>query len=593
MDKDMPDMEQFTDNMKAYAEKFQKLASDFLEKQKEHPSSADPDPLNLSGAMMEMTKYFAENPEQIVEKQVNLWKDYMKLWQSTAQKMVGEQNVEPVVRPDKEDRRFKDKDWEENQVFDYIKQSYLLTSKWIEDLVNENPIADSHEGRKLKFFARQFIDAISPTNFAMTNPEVIRETIEKNGKNLLAGLENIAKDINPETGEFRIRMTDETAFEPGRNVASTPGKVVYQNELIQLIQYEPTTEKVYKTPILVTPPWINKFYILDLRPENSLIRWLVEKGYTVFVISWKNPDKSMAELDFDDYMTLGPLSALGAIEDATGEKSVNAIGYCIGGTLLACTLAFLGAKNSIDRVKSATFLVTQVDFSESGELQLFVDQRQLAAMEKMMMEKGYLDGSTMAQTFNMLRSNDLIWSFVINNYLLGRDPFPFDLLYWNSDSTRLTRACHTQYLKEMYLENNLVKPGKLVLHDTPIDLSNITIPTYIQAAQTDHICPWKSVYKATQQFSGKRRFMLAGSGHIAGVVNPPSAKKYNHWVNKETPESPDVWLEQSEEHPGSWWSDWHKWLKGKSGKKVPARIPGDGKLDVIEDAPGSYVKIRY
>ena len=593
MDNDKPDMEQFAANMKEYAEQFQKIAAEFLEKQKEHSPPDELDPLNLGQAMMEMTKYFAENPQQIVEKQVNLWKDYMTLWQNTVKKMAGEDEVEPVIAPEVGDRRFKDKEWEENEVYDYIKQSYLLTSRWLEDVIQDTPLAKTHEGQKLKFFPRQFIDAMSPTNFAVTNPQVIRETIEKNGKNLVQGLHNIARDINPKTGTFRIRMTDEEAFEPGRNVATTPGKVIYQNELIQLIQYTPTTETVYKVPLLIVPPWINKYYILDLRPENSLVKWLTDKGYTVFIISWKNPDESMAELDFGDYMALGPLSALHAIEEAIGETVVNTVGYCIGGTLLAATLAYLAANDKADRVKSTTFLVTQVDFSESGELKLFVDKKQLKFMEKIMEEKGYLDGSIMSQTFNMLRSNDLIWSFVINNYLLGRDPFPFDLLYWNSDSTRLTKACHSQYLREMYLENNLVKPGKLVLKGTPIDLRKITIPAYIQAAQTDHICPWNSVYKATQIFSGPRRFMLAGSGHIAGVVNPPEARKYNHWINDNLPDDPADWLNEAEEKPGSWWPDWHQWLRTKSGKKVPARQPGEGKLSIIEEAPGSYVKIRY
>ncbi|MBL4894057.1 MAG: alpha/beta fold hydrolase, partial [Emcibacter sp.] len=413
------------------------------------------------------------------------------------------------------------------------------------------------------------------------------------GQNLVKGMENIMRDYDAETGKFTISMTDNEKFEPGRNVASTPGKVIYKNELIELIQYSPTTEKQYKKPLLIVPPWINKYYILDLRPENSLVRWLTEKGYSVFIISWRNPDESMSDIGMADYMRLGTLSAMDMVKKATGEKVINTVGYCIGGTMLSCTLAHLAAKKKLDQIGCSTFLVTQVDFSEAGELAIFVDEKQMADMEQNMEKLGYLDGKTMSNTFNMLRSSDLIWSFVINNYLKGKDPFPFDLLYWNGDNTRLTRACHMQYLNDMYLNNNLVKPGAITLNDTPLDLTKVDIPTYIQAGHTDHICPWKSVYKATWNFSGPKRFMLAGSGHIAGVVNPPSAKKYNHWCNDELPHDPEEWINGATSKVGSWWNDWHKWLSKKSGPKVAARIPGDGPLDIIEDAPGHYVKKRY
>lgn len=592
MENSTTELDQLKENMLNYTSQFQKLARDFLENQQQNHPDLNIDPLNIGASLLEMSDSFSQKPEEFMEKQMNLWQDYMALWQNAALKMAGE-DVEALITPEKGDRRFADKEWQENQIFDFIKQSYLLTSRWVKDIADNANVTDEHDARKFKFYTDQFLDAMSPTNFALTNPTVIRETIEQQGQNLLQGFENIIRDINPENGELRISMTDEQAFEAGRNVASTPGKVVYQNELIQLIQYSPTTEKAFATPLLIVPPWINKFYILDLRPENSLVKWLTDKGYTTFIISWRNPDEGMRHLSLDDYMRLGPLSAMEAIKDATGEEQINTVGYCIGGTLLSCTLAHLGAKGELDRIKSSTFLVTQVDFSEAGELSLFIDDKQFAMMSDMMEKAGYLDGKVMSQTFNMLRSNDLIWSFIINNYMLGRAPFPFDLLYWNSDCTRLTQASHTQYLKEMYLENNLVKPGKITMNGTPLDLGKITIPTYVQAGETDHICPWKSVYKDTQNFAGKTRFMLAGSGHIAGVVNPPSAKKYYHWVNEGIADSPDEWLESAEQVTGSWWNDWHKWLKAKSGKKVAVRIPGDAKLDIIEDAPGSYVKVRY
>jgi len=580
-------------NITEITAEFQKIAHDFLEEQNDRVSDIESDPMHIGETLLELSRYYATHPEQLVEKQMDLWQNYMTLWQNASRKMMGDDTVKPVIEPDPKDKRFKDKEWQENQIFDFIRQSYLLTSGWLADAVNDIPAENTHEKAKKNFFTRQFIDAMSPTNFALTNPEVIRETIDSKGKNLVKGFENILRDYNPESGKFTVKMTDEEKFEPGRNIATTPGKVIFRNELIELIQYAPTTEKQYKKPLLIVPPWINKFYILDLRPENSLVRWLTDKGYSVFIISWRNPDKSMADLDFGDYMRLGTLSAIDMVKQATGEKKINTVGYCIGGTLLASTLAHLAAKDTLDQIDCSTFLVTQVDFSEAGELTIFVDEKQMKDMEQTMEKHGFLDGKTMSNTFNMLRSNDLIWSFVINNYLKGRDPFPFDLLYWNGDHTRLTRACHSQYLKEMYLHNNLVKPGKIILNDTPLDLTKIDIPTYIQAARTDHICPWMSVYKDIWHFSGPKRFMLAGSGHIAGVVNPPSAHKYNHWLNDDLPRDASEWLEGATSKPGSWWDDWHKWLRLKSGPKVAARIPGDGPLKALEDAPGNYVKTRY
>ncbi|NOZ66656.1 MAG: class I poly(R)-hydroxyalkanoic acid synthase [Alphaproteobacteria bacterium] len=593
MSENETDIEKISENIMEMTAEFQKMAHDFMETQNAQVSDIETDPMHIGETLIELTKYYSSHPDRLIEKQMTFWQDYMTLWQNASRKMMGDDTVEPVIEPAHGDKRFKDKEWQENQIFDFIKQSYLLTARSLAEAANETHPEKGHKKDKMNFFTRQFIEAMSPTNFALTNPEVIRETIESKGQNLVKGLENVIRDYNPETGKFTISMTDNEKFEPGRNVASTPGKVIYRNELIELIQYNPTTEKQYKKPLLIVPPWINKFYILDLRPENSLVKWLTDKGYSVFIISWRNPDKSMADLGMADYMRLGTLSAIDTVREATGEKVINTVGYCIGGTMLSCTLAHLAAKDTLDQIGCSTFLVTQVDFSEAGELTIFVDEKQMVDMEETMAKQGFLDGKTMSNTFNMLRANDLIWSFVINNYMRGKDPFPFDLLYWNGDNTRLTRACHSQYLKEMYLKNNLVKPGAITLNDTPLDLTKITIPTYIQAAHTDHICPWKSVYKDTWNFAGPKKFMLAGSGHIAGVVNPPSAKKYNHWQNDALPHDAEEWLAGAKSVPGSWWDDWHKWLVKKSGPKVAARIPGEGPFKAIEDAPGSYVKIRY
>jgi len=426
----------------------------------------------------------------------------------------------------------------------------------------------------------------------MSNPTVLQETLDSGGENLLNGLRNMLDDLERGGGKLDIRMSDKDDFSVGENIAVTPGKVVFQNDLIQLIQYAPATKTVHTRPMLVVAPWINKFYVLDLKPKNSLIRWAVEQGYTVFAISWVNPDEQLAHKSFEDYMQEGPLAALDAIEAATGEKEVAAVGYCLGGTLLSATLAYMAATDG-KRITSATFLATLVDFAEPGELGLFIDEEQLASLEEMMHEQGYLDGSEMAATFNLLRANDLIWSFVINNYLMGREPFPFDLLYWNADSTRMPAAMHSFYLRQMYQENALVQPGGITLNGVPIDLRKINVPTYVLAAHEDHIAPWHACFKATGLYSGKIRFVLGQSGHIAGVVNPPEGNKYGYWTGKLTKdEEPETWFKSAERAEGSWWSDWQRWQSRLAGKKVAAREPGSGKLDIIEDAPGSYVKVR-
>ncbi len=576
--------------MAEIAARSQRIVNEFLTRQAEADGLGMADPLNVGSAFLEMTAKMMADPAKLAQAQMNLWQDYMELWQRAAQRMLG-QETEPLVKPEPGDRRFRHADWDENLLFDFIKQSYLLTARWLQSTVRDVEGLDDKTAKKIDFYTRQFVDAMAPSNFVMTNPEVLRATIESHGENLVRGLNNLLADLEQGKGRLRIKMTDYEAFELGKNIALSPGKVIHQNELMQLIQYAPATETVYERPLLIIPPWINKFYILDLQPKNSFVKWAVEQGYTVFVISWVNPDETLAHMTFDDYMLLGPLAALDAIERATGAREATAIGYCLGGTLLACTLAYMAAKGD-ERIKAATFFASMVDFSEAGELEVFIDEEQLSALEERMRKTGYLEGSDMATTFNMLRANDLIWSFVVNNYLLGKDPFPFDLLYWNSDSTRMPAEMHAFYLRRMYQENRLVEPGGIELDGVPIDLRKIKTPAYILAAREDHIAPWKSTYAATRLYSGPVRFVLAASGHIAGVINPPAAKKYAYWTNAKIAETPEAWLEGAKEHPGSWWPDWHRWNARRSGPKVKARRPGDGKLKPIEDAPGSYVRVR-
>jgi polyhydroxyalkanoate synthase len=548
------------------------------------------DPLNIGQAFFEMTARLMADPGKLVQAQLSLWQDYMSLWQATARRFAGEPST-PVIEPAAEDRRFKDAAWSDNQLFDFIKQSYLLSARWMQSTVRQVDGLDDRTAKKVDFYTRQFVDALAPSNFVMTNPEVLRATVESGGENLVKGLEHLLEDLERGRGKLSIRMTDLDAFALGQNIALTPGKVVFQTDLMQLLQYTPTTETVFRRPLLIVPPWINKYYILDLREKNSFIKWAVAQGHTVFVVSWVNPDERLARKTFEDYMAEGLLAALGAIEQATGERSVNVIGYCLGGTLLAATLAYM-AETADDRVASATYFTTMVDFEEPGELGVFIDEEQLAALEERMSETGYLDGSAMATTFNMLRANDLIWSFVVNNYLLGKDPFPFDLLYWNSDSTRMPAAMHSFYLRRMYQENKLVEPGGITLGGVPIDLRKIATPTFILSTKEDHIAPWKSTYAATQLYRGPIRFVLAASGHIAGVVNPPAAEKYHHWTNAKLSDDPEAWLADAKQQPGSWWPEWARWIAKYGNGKVPARRPGDGKLTPIEDAPGSYVAVR-
>jgi len=573
------------------AERSQRIVSDFLTRQAAGPGNSSPDPLNIGNAFMEMTAKLMSDPAKLVEANLNLWQDYMSLWQNTAKRLLGEQ-TEPVAKPDSGDRRFKDEMWEENEIFDFIKQSYLLSARWVQGVVKNVEGLDDHTAKKVDFYTRQFVDAMAPSNFVLTNPEVLRATVESRGENLLKGLNNLLDDLERGKGNLAIKMTDYDAFKVGENIAVTAGKVIYQNDLIQLIQYDPTTEQVFDKPLLIVPPWINKFYILDLRPKNSLVKWAVDQGHTTFVMSWVNPDSSLADKDFTNYLKEGTLAAMDAIEKATGAKQINTLSYCLGGTLTVCTLAYLAAKGQADRIASSTLMTTMTDFKEPGELGVFIDEEQLVSLEGKMAEHGYLDGRDMATTFNMMRANDLIWSFVVNNYLLGKDPFPFDLLYWNSDSTRMPAAMHSFYLRKMYQENKLIEPGGIVLDGVKIDLADIKTPIYMLSTREDHIAPWHSTYSLTQHVSGPVKFVLSASGHIAGVVNPPAAGKYNYWTNTKKPKNPEVWLSGATEEAGSWWTDWQKWVEKFAGAKVAPRQAGTGKLKVLEAAPGSYVKSR-
>ena len=549
------------------------------------------DPFNMASAYMEAMFSLWRNPSVLVEAQQDYFKNSLKLWQYSMNSIMGVES-EPVIEPQKGDNRWRNKDWNEIPVFDYLKQSYLLGAKCVQDVVQGMDDLPEKDARKLSFFTKQYLDALSPSNSPITNPQVLKTTIEQKGKNLVAGLQNFIEDLGKSNGSLQIAMTDPEAFTLGKNVAVTRGKVVFQNRLFQLIQYAPVTEKVYKRPLLIVPPWINKYYVLDLQPKNSMVKWLVEQGHTVFMVSWVNPDESYAQTGMEDYMVEGVYAAVDAVEKATGEEGINLVGFCIGGTLIAATLAHMAVKDD-NRIKSATYFASLIDFSDPGDIGVFIDDVQISKLENTANEKGYLDGKTLAQTFNVLRSNDLIWSFYINNYLEGKDPAIFDLLYWNSDSTHLPAKMYSYYIRKMYMENKLCKPGGITLANVPIDVRKINIPCYFISSHDDHIAPWMSTYSGARLISGPVRFVLGGSGHIAGIINPPAANKYCYWTgSKELPEHPDDWFAGSKKHDGSWWPDWHKWLTGMSRAKVEARIPGSGELKTIEDAPGSYVKKR-
>jgi len=537
-----------------------------------------------------VAEYWLEDPQRALEAQNRLGKAYLDLWAAAAKRLTGEE-IAPVVTPEAGDKRFSDPEWSSNQYYDFLKQAYLLSARWAKQMVSDAADLDPHTRQKAEFYVRQITNAMSPSNFVLTNPELLRETVLSNADNLVRGMHMLAEDIATGGGDLKIRQSDASMFEVGRNLATTPGKVIFQNELMQLIQYAPSTPMVLKRPLLIVPPWINKFYVLDLTPEKSFIKWCVDQGITVFCISWVNPDAHLAKKSFEDYVHEGPLAALDAIKLAIGEDKVHTVGYCVGGTLLAITLAVMAARHD-ERVASATLFASQVDFTYAGDLKVFVDEEQISALERQMAERGYLEGKTMATVFNMLRSNDLVWPYVINNYLKGKAPFPFDLLYWNSDATRMPAANHSFYMRNCYLENKLAK-GQMVIDGAPINLKPVTVPIYNLATREDHIAPPKSVLLGCKFFGGPVRFVMAGSGHIAGVVNPPAKNKYQYWTGQR-PRNADLdgWLAKAKEYPGSWWPDWLVWLTRQGPTEVPARIPGEGALKAIEDAPGSYVRVH-
>ncbi len=537
-----------------------------------------------------VAEYWLTDNARSSDLQTKIAKDYLDLWGSSVRRLAGEE-VKPAIEPSPRDKRFKDPEWKSNQFFDFVMQAYLLTTRWAQDLVRDAEGIDPHTRKKAEFYVQQITNAIAPSNFVFTNPEVLRETLSSNGDNLVRGMTMLAEDIEAGHGTLRIRQSDPSNLVVGVNMATTPGKVIYQNELMQLIQYEPTTENVLRTPLLIVPPWINKFYILDLKPEKSYIKWCVDQGITVFVISWVNPDRELGKKTFEDYMKEGPLAAMDVIEKVTGEMKVHTAGYCVGGTLLATTLAWLAEKRRV-RVTSATFFAAQVDFTHAGDLLVFVDEDQISALERDMQASGVLEGSRMAMAFNMLRSNDLIWSYVVSNYLKGQPPSSFDLLHWNSDATRMPAANHSYYLRNCYLENRL-STGSMVLDNTLLDLSKVKVPVYNLATREDHIAPADSVLYGSQFFGGPVKFVLSGSGHIAGVVNPPAAGKYQFWTNDNIKDiSLSDWIKGAQEHKGSWWPHWREWLESIDAEQVPARAVGSETMAPIEEAPGSYVRVR-
>jgi polyhydroxyalkanoate synthase len=542
------------------------------------------DPAEMTRALQQIWLDAVKNPDRAWATSTNFVQQYVQVMTAPGLTLQGRgKPAEPLLKAEKGDKRFSAPDWEQNPLFDALKQTYLLTATTLLKTASQVEGLDEHQQRKLVFYLRQFLDAISPTNVLFTNPQVLHETVQSGGKNLVTGMEHLVRDLNA----GQMKMTDTEAFAPGRNLALTPGQVIYRNQLIELIQYTPTTSKVYALPLLFIPPWINKYYILDMQPQSSLIKFLVENGFSVFVISWKNPDASMEEISFEDYLTLGPLSALDVMKEITGSPRVNAVGYCIGGTLLSMTLPYLVAKGD-ETINSATFFVSLQDFTEVGETSVFIDEPQVAYVEGQMLERGYLENRSMATMFNMLRANDLIWSNVLNNYLLGKEPPAFDLLYWNADGTRMTRVAHSFYLRNTYLENNLIKPNKMVLKGVPIDLKEIHLAIYAVGAEQDHIVPWKSAWRISQLASGPVRFVLGGSGHIAGIINPPSKGK-GYWTNEKSVKTADEWLESAEQHKGSWWPDWLEWLKLRSGEQGAPPSMGSTTYPPITPAPGTYV----
>jgi polyhydroxyalkanoate synthase len=542
----------------------------------------------VSRTLSDIVQAHLAHPEQLMEAQRRLWVRYSEVWSNAWAKALG-QAVEPVATPAKSDRRFRDADWNENSVFDFIKQIYLVTVQWAQEMVAQAEGVDPHTKQKAKFYVENIANAFSPSNFPLTNPEVLKATLASSGANLLQGLEKFEDDVRSGGNRFRVKQVDGTPFKLGENIATTAGKVIFRNDVFELIQYSPMAARSFEIPLLIVPPWINKFYILDLTEKKSFIRWCVENGLTVFIMSWINADTAQGRKTFADYMRDGFLTAVDVAMKATGAPKINTVGFCIGGSLVASSLGYMAAQQDT-RVGAATFLTTQVDFEKAGDLLVYVDDEQVKWIEERMQDKGYLPGSRMADAFNLLRSNELIWSYVVNNYLLGKDPAAFDLLYWNSDSTRMPAGVHSFYLRECYM-NNRLSQGRMVLDNVRIDLKKVKTPIYNLACKDDHIAPLASVFRVGSFFGGDTRLVVSGSGHIAGVVNPPAANKYMYWTNDSAAATPEEWMKTAVQHPGSWWPDWTDWVTSRSGEKVMAPVPGEGPYPALCDAPGEYVKV--
>jgi len=592
----LPDPKRVAAGLSRITQTGRKLVTDYLARQsgqsKPAPAASNEGAELIGRSFLELSQKLLANPGKLVEIQVAFWKDYMALWERTSRRVMGAE-VEPVISPAPNDRRFNDPEWARSAIFDFIKQSYLLTARSIHGAVTSATGLDPKTAERVDFYTQQLIDALSPSNSIVLNPAVLKATLESGGENLVNGLANLLEDLERSKGQLEVRRQPKDAFQIGKDLAATPGKVIFQNELMQLLGYAPSTETVHRRPLLIVPPWINKYYVLDLSARNSWIRWAVSQGFTVFAISWVNPDERLADQGFEDYLAKGPLAALDAITAATGEQEVLAVGYCLGGTLLSCALGYLAGKKDT-RIQAATLFTTMLDFAEPGEVGVFIDEEQLQMLEKQMNEVGYLDGSQMASAFTMIRANDLVWSFVVHNYLLGKDPMPFDVLYWGADATRMPAKMHSYYLRNMYQHNRLRDPGGLTLLGQPIDLGKVTVPVYFLSAREDYVAPWKSTYEGTHLMGGPVRFVLGGSGHIAAVLNPVGSPFYGYATNDELPADAGEWDAKATRHEGSWWEDWLAWAKPMAGERVAAssRVPG-GESGGIEDAPGAYVRVRY
>ena len=579
-DQQLPEPAELARIFARIAEQSQSLIANFLQQQAQAGVIGLSDSLRIGNAFMDMTQHMLHNPSQLVNAQLALWQGYWDLWQHTAN-FWGQQVLQkpPEVKQSAQE--------EPDFLFDFIKQSYLLTARCLQSVVAHTEGLDESTCKRLDFYTRQFIETMAAGHFPASNPDVLHKTITSGGDNLLQGLQNLLKDLEYSKNRLSLQQTKSLI---GTHIATTPGAVIFQNELMQLLQYNPATAQVWRRPLLIVPPWINKYYLLDLGAENSFIKWCVEQGLTVFVISWVNPNPEVADKEFGDYIGSGVLAALSAIEQATGVRSINAIGYCLGGVLLACTAAYLAQRRE-NRLRSCTYLTTLLDFEQPGELEVYIDEEELSALDRE--AKNIIRKPTI--TFNMLRANDLIWSYFVNNYLLGKEPLPFDLLYWNADSTRMPAKMHSFYLRNMYQNNLLREAGGIALLGKPIDLSKVKTPSYYLATIEDYITPWRSIYSSALLFSGSLRFVLAGSGHIAGVINPPQTKKYGYWTQEQAEakqQDANDWISAAKRHEGSWWPDWLQWVKLHCGAQVAPRHPGEGQLPVIENAPGSYVLVR-